>query len=116
MASNASRGAYYKARSKKWIQKQGFQVADMEVLRTVWTPHGPVCTKRDTFGSDLMYMTKAVVVFVQVKGGMKPLSTLVKDAARTFGRYAFAEHCRQELHVWRPRAKQPEVVAMLHAT
>ena len=111
MASNATRGAYYKARSKRWLQKEGFQVADMELVRTVFTPYGQIYTKRDQFSSDLMYLTKDIVVFVQVKGGMKPLSTLVKDAARSFAKHEFPEHSRQELHVWRPRARKPEVVA-----
>ena len=111
MASNSSRGAYGKARSKKYLQQQGFQVADMEFVRTVWTPRGPICTKKDQFGSDLQYLTKSIVVFVQVKYGTKPLSTLVKEAARAFANYEFPEHSRQELHVWRPRARKPEVVA-----
>ena len=113
---NARRGAYWKARSKRHLQMLGFQVFDMEIMRTVWTPCGPVCTKKDQAGSDLMYFTKSVVVFCQVKGGMKPLSTLIKDAARSFANYEFPEHSRQELHVWRPRARQPEVVAMWPTT
>jgi hypothetical protein len=110
MASNASRGAHYKARSKKYLQRQGFQVADMETLRTIWTVGGPVCVKRDAFGSDLMYLTKEIVVFVQVKGGLKALTTLIKDARRAFDAHAFPVHTRQELHVWRPFSRQPEIV------
>jgi len=107
--SNSARGAAWKARSKKWLQAQGLSVADMELVRTVHTPNGTFPTKRDQFGSDLLYLADDVVVFVQVKGGGKPMSTLVLEAQRAFDEQVFPLHSRRELHVWRPRARAPEI-------
>lgn len=109
MPSNATRGAYYKARSKRHLERQGFTVFDMEIQRVVYTPAGMLPTKRDQLGSDIAYLTKDIVVFVQVKGGSRLLSVLIREARRAFERYEFPQHSRQELHVWRPRARRPDV-------
>ena len=110
MPSNASRGAYWKARSKKWLLEQGFLVADMEIQRTVWGGGLMIPTKKDQWGADLMYSDGVVFVHVQVKGGLKPTSTLLKAAQRGFDAFRFPTHSRRELHVWRPRARVPEIV------
>ena len=73
MPSSAKIGAYYKTRSRKWLEARGWQVADMEVVRTVWTRrHSALksfAIKRDQFGSDLLAMDSTQCMFVQVKGG-----------------------------------------------
>lgn len=112
MISNAKRGAYWKARSKCYLERQGFDVADMELVRTVFTPAGMMIpTKRDQFGSDLAFLAKDVVVFVQVKGGVKPSKTLIREAKRGFEPYRFPVCSRREVHIWRFRARHPEIVA-----
>jgi len=110
MASNSSRGAHYKARSKKWCLKQGYPVAHMELVRVVRTSEGTFPTKRDQWGADLQYLTSAGAVLVQVKGGGKPLVTLVKEAQAAFDAHAFPASVRLEVHVWRPRARAPEII------
>ena len=110
MASNSSRGAYYKTRSKDWLLKRGYPVADMEIVRTNHTPNGVFSTKKDQWGSDLVYMDALDVVFVQTKGGGKPTATLIKDAEEAFGEVKWATHSRRELHIWRPRKRAPEVI------
>ena len=112
MASNASRGAAAKARSKRWIQAQGFEPFDMEIQRVVFTPNGMIPTKRDQLGSDLGYCTEDIVVFVQVKSGARRIAELLREARKAFSKYRFPRHSRQELHVWRPRARQPEVIVL----
>ena len=109
MASNAQRGAHYKARSKKWLQQQGYQVGDMELLRIIFTPNGMVPTKRDQWASDLIAQRadEDAVLFVQVKGGKK---ASVAEAKRKFHEHAFARCTRRVIHVWRPYASQPEVI------
>lgn len=108
--SSARRGGYWKARSKRWLERRGFPVADMEIVRTIFTRGRLIGIKRDQWGADLMYATPLVFVLVQVKGGAKPTSTLTKQALREFEKHRFPRHSRRELHVWRPRAHVPEVV------
>jgi hypothetical protein len=111
MPSSSARGAHYKSRSKKWLLVQGYSVADMELVRVVHTSDGVFPTKRDQWGSDLAYfdLDAGVVVFVQVKGGGKPLVSLQKEAHKAFNEHHFPQHSRQELHVWRRMARAPEI-------
>lgn len=113
MTSNASRGAAWKARSKRWLERQGHVVFDMEKQYVVYAPNGMVPVKRDQLGADVGYLDlkKNRVVFVQVKGGAKPTSTLLLAARRAFDEYEFPKKAaRLELHVWRPMAREPEVI------
>lgn len=111
MPSNAESGARYKARSKKWLQERGHAVADMELIRTVFKRDGVVFTKRDQLGADLLYIDLRAdrVVFVQVKGGLKPVKDLIASARRGFDGFALPTTARKEVHVWQPRARVPIV-------
>lgn len=111
MPSNAQRGAAAKARSKKWALRHGYPVADMELVRVVYTPVGPMPKKKDQLGSDLLYLAPDGVVFLQVKGGAKPTATFLRQAQQEFDEHKFPAACRLELHVWRPRARAPEIIA-----
>lgn len=108
--SRSALGAHYKTRSRDWLQKHGFTVFDMELVRTNFTPMGPVRTKRDQLGADLGYLADDVVVFVQVKGGLASSASLTKAAAKRFADFRFPIYCRRELHIWRRRAHDPQVV------
>lgn len=110
MASNVSRGAAAKARSKKLLLKCGYTVWDMEINRIVYTPNGPVPTKRDQLGADLGAMGDEGVFFVQVKSGGKPTSTLLAEAQKAFDQHRFTNDVRCYLHVWRFGARVPEVL------
>lgn len=109
MPSNADRGARWKARSKKWLEQQGKTVFHMELHRVNFTRHGMIPTKRDQLGADLGYLDHNVVVFVQVKGGLRPQSTLWAEAKEAFSNYRWPRFSRRELHVWRPFASSPEI-------
>ena len=99
MASNASRGAAAKARTKKWLQECGYLVADMEKMYFIWTPKGRIPVKRDQLGADLLALLPAVglrftgpypfrsdVVFVQVTNPASRPMRLTKLE------YTFAAH------------------------
>lgn len=110
MASSSDRGARYKKRSKDWCKKLGYPVADMELVRVVRTLNGTFPTKRDQWGADLQYLTAAGATLLQVKGGGKPSITLLKEAQEAFDAHAFPASVRLEVHIWRPRARLPEVL------
>ena len=110
--SNVSRGAYYKARTRKWLERGGWQVADLEVVRWVGFPKRfPV--KRDQFGADLLalHTTGLGVWFVQVKGG-KSATGNFPEARRAFARFTFPPTCRPVVIAWTPRAREPRIVDM----
>lgn len=126
----AKKGAYYKARSKEWLEnKTGkndkgiepdaprdasrpqYQVADMEVVKTIFTPRGKMSIKRDQLGSDLLYLDldDGTVAFLQVKSGDESDARLNRDALKGFAPHRFPVHSKQVVHIWRRGAKKPLV-------
>lgn len=112
MASAAEKGAYYKGRTRRWLEANGYQVWDMEIVRWVTHPDGqrfPI--KRDQMGADLGAMNREEIVFVQVKGGVYGRTQLAKARAE-FARFAFPPGTKQWVVLWTPRARQPEIVVV----
>lgn len=111
MASNSSRGAYYKKRTKAWLIAKGYQVAALEVVRWVYRPgRPPMPVKRDQFGSDLLAMNAIEILFVQVKGGKAAIGGTFPDARRKFAEHVFPPGARRIVVGWPPRARRPRVV------
>ena len=111
MASNASRGAAAKSKTKKWLEARGYQVAYLEVVRFIWRPDGPpMPVKRDQFGSDLLAMNADQFVFVQVKSGKSAEGGTFPQARREFAKHVFAAGTRRAIIAWPFRARQPRVV------
>ena len=115
--SNASRGAYYKGRTRKWLEGLGYQVADLEVVRWIHKPSGErIPVKRDQFGSDLLAMNIDGFVFVQVKSGR--VTGNFPEAARKFAAVIWPElvwpstAVKRWVVAWAPRARQPRVIEM----
>ena len=108
MRSAAAKGSYWKARTVKWLEARGYQVAYLERMFFVWTPKGQIATKRDQFASDLLAMNGDEIVFVQVKGGESRRDGLAA-ARRKFAAFAFPRGTKQWLVLWAPKARQPEI-------
>ena len=90
----------------------------MEIVRIIRKGPMLIPVKRDQLGADLAYFETSGqtadgrVVFLQVKGGGRPRATLIAEAAEGFGKHRFPALSRRELHIWRPFAREPEVVDM----
>ena len=128
MASNASRGAAAKARTKKFLQARGYQVADMEKVFYIFTPKGRIPTKRDQLGADLLAVPPihhatvhepltedgyGKTLFVQCKSGKSAIGGTFPDARRKFAEFSFSPaHTAQVVIEWPPRARQPRIVEM----
>ena len=108
MISSAKRGAYYKSRTRRWLEQRGWQVADMEVVRWVGAAER-VPVKRDQFGSDLLAMDSQRVVFIQVKGGKTAVGNF-PAARRAFEAHVFPPGTRRWVVAWTPRAREPRIV------
>jgi hypothetical protein len=109
--SNASRGSYYKARSKRWLIARGWQVADMEIVRWIYRPgHPQMPVKRDQFASDLLAVSADAVVFIQVKGGESARGGTFPAARRAFAAFTFPAFVEQWVMAWAPRAREPRIV------
>lgn len=118
--SAVAKGSYYKARTKRWLEGEGYQVAFLERMMLLHIPEKladdgtlreaarQLPIKRDQFGSDLLAVRRDAVVFVQVKLGRKD----VWDALREFARYEWPDTpaVKRWVVCWEKGAKTPEVV------
>jgi hypothetical protein len=107
--SAVAKGQYWKGRTKKWLEAQGYQVAFLERVLWLQTARGRIPIKRDQFASDLLAVNLDEVIFVQVKGGVSRRTQLA--AARLeFAKFAFPAGTQQWIVCWAPRARLPEVI------
>src|SRR5215831_8611271 len=111
MPSAVAKGQYWKARTKRFLEAQGYQVAFLERVLWVHAPQGRLPVKRDQFASDLLAVNATTVIFVQVKGGVSRGSHLAA-ARQAFAAYAFPAGTQQWLVLWAPRARHPEVIVV----
>lgn len=111
--SSARRGAYYKARTKRWLIAQGWQVADMEVMRSVYLAgREPFFVKHDQFASDLVAIRPTTIVFIQVKGGKRAQIGNFPAARRAFAAYPWPPFVKRWVIAWPLRAREPRIVEM----
>lgn len=111
MASNASRGAAAKNRTRKWLTERGYTVFDLEIVRTVWKAGRPAFSvKRDQLGADLGAIGHNVVLFVQVKSGLSAAGGTFPQARREFAKYQFPAATRQIIVAWAPRTRAPRIL------
>lgn len=110
MATNVSRGAAAKARTKKWLLAVGYQVADLEKVHWIFTPGGRMPIKRDQLGADLLAVSSTAVVFVQVKSGESARTGTFPAARRAFEVFTFPASVQLWIVAWPPRARAPRVV------
>jgi hypothetical protein len=108
VSSAAAKGAYYKLRTKRFLEAQGYQVGFLERVLFIHTAKGRVPIKRDQFGSDLLALNATRIVFVQVKGGRSRHDQLAA-ARRAFAAFAFPPGTEQWIVLWAPRARRPEI-------
>ncbi len=110
MASNVSRGAAFKGKTKKWLTERGYQVANLEEVRWIFTLRGRMPIKRDQFASDLLAVGHGTIVFVQVKSGTSARGGTFPAARREFAKFAFPDCARQLIVAWPPLARAPRLV------
>lgn len=109
--SHVAKGSYFKARSRRFLESAGYQIAEMELLRGVRTPRGMVFVKKDQWGADVAGKNAEHIVFVQVKSVGLGRSISLSAAKRAFVAAGPWPPCtRRVIHVWRHRVHAPEVI------
>ena len=106
-ASAVAKGNRAKARTKRWLEAQGYAVAHMERMFFIWTPKGKIATKKDQFASDLLAIRADMPdTYIQVKLGAPSRPRTV----RNFREFPFSrQHVRLWLVVWQVRGRAPRV-------
>ncbi len=111
MPSTTARGAQAKARTKRWLERQGYEVGVLEVSRIVYTPRGMIAVKHDQWASDLIAQKadEDAVLFIQVQRLERSSRTRARRQ-RDFAAHAFARCTRRIIVSWKPFAREPEVI------
>lgn len=111
MASNASRGAAAKNKTRKWLTDRGYTVGDLEITRNIWKGGRLAFSiKKDQWASDLLAVGHDVVLFVQVKSGISAKGGTFPAARREFATFRFPSHTRQIIVAWVPQARLPRII------
>lgn len=111
MASNASKGALAKNKTRKWLTDRRYTVLDLEIVRTVWKAGRPAFSiKKDQMASDLLAIGHNTVIFVQVKSGISAKGGTFPSARREFATFTFPDTTRRIIVAWPPLARVPRLV------
>ena len=106
--TNKQKGNYYQLKTRKWYEKEGYDVYPLEMARSIFTPKGMVYVKKDILASDFVAVNGEEMVFIQSKTNKNDVAAGVKE----FHKYKFPTDCSHIKKVvvrWEVRAKEPTV-------
>ncbi len=112
MASNASRGNYYKRKTREYYEKLGYTVQLTEFMCATVIKGRCFYRKIDIFGSDGIAMNGEEIIFWNAKSTIqanKGISDMKKKGADEFKKFPFPATVKCQLVIWEPR-KKPIIV------
>ena len=65
--NKVKKGNYYRLKTKKWFEKEGYVVEVAEKNQRIWTKKGVIFIKKDLWGADLIAKNKFEMIFIQCK-------------------------------------------------
>ncbi len=111
MASNSSRGNYYKKRSKEYYESLGYTVQITEFMCATAIKGRCFYRKIDIFGSDGIAMNGKELIFWNSKavtGDRRYVSDAIREGTAEFDKYPFPSDAKLQLVIWEPR-KDPVI-------
>lgn len=108
MASNSSRGNYYKRKTKEYYESLGYTVQLTEFMCGMVIGGRCIYRKIDIFGSDGMAMNGKELIFwnsKSVTGETRYISDAIRTGTREFEKYPFPPDTKRQLVIWEPRKK-----------
>lgn len=101
-----SRGDYYRWKTKKWFQKNGYSVEYVEVYRRIVKDGKVLLLKKDLFGADMIAMNGQEIVFANSVLYKKNIAKHVKE----FEKYPFPDCVERWVVVWEKGKREPDIV------
>ena len=111
-----AKGNYYKYKTKKFFEEQGYSVDFLERTYRVYAKGKLIPVKKDVFASDVLAMGNGEIIFVQVKGGKSTTGINIKKAIEEFNKYPFPDYVKRIIVIWRERAREPELLEVNNET
>lgn len=110
MASNSSRGNYYKRKTKEYYEKLGFTVQLTEFMCATVIKGRCFYRKIDIFGSDGIAMNGKEIIFWNSKSTISNRMAQEKSGGKKdFNQFPFPACVKRQLVIWEPR-KQPIII------
>ncbi len=106
----ANKGNYYKTKTKKWFEKEGYFSEYLEKNQRIFTKGKVIFIKRDTAGADGFAMNEDRIIFWQCKLNHGHIA----DAVKVFNQFPFPKCVERWIVVWVPRAREPEIIEVEH--
>jgi len=106
MANKIQRGNYYRLKTKKWFEKEGYLVENLEKSQRIFTKKGVIFIKKDIWGSDLIAKNNKEIIFIQVKSNRTDINKGIKEIEGT----VWPEFIKRVIVIWEPRAREPEII------
>lgn len=105
-----NKGNYYKHKTKKFLENQGFCCEYLEKLQRIYSKGQLIWVKHDLFASDLLAMDGKKIIFIQVKSGKRTTGINIKKAIENFDKYPFPDFVDRWIVIWYEREKEPEII------
>lgn len=100
------KGNYYKYKTKKFFEKEGYICEYLERLQRIYKNGKVIYIKKDTFGADIIAMNENEICFIQSKLGKKNIDKGIKE----FQKYPYPKFVRRILVVWEKKKREPEII------
>lgn len=106
MASNSSRGNYYKRKTREYYEKLGYTVQLTEFMCATVIKGRCFYRKIDIFGSDGISMNGKEIIFWNSKSTISGRMSQEKSGGKKdFSKYPFPPCVKRQLVIWEPRKK-----------
>jgi len=104
-----SKGDYYKAKTKRWFEKQGYWCEYLERVRRVWNEKKkePIYIKQDIAGADGLAMNGKEIIFWNSKSGR---GVNILRAVKKFSEYPYPDFVKRWIIIWKERQKEPRII------
>ena len=97
------KGSYYRLKTKKWYEAQGYEVSNAEVTKMAFFSGKLVPIRKDIFGADLIAMNGKEILFIQSKTHHTDMS----KGAKEFEKFPFPKSVKRLVIRWEPRSRFP---------
>ena len=108
MVNKVKKGNYYRLRTRKFLEKEGYKVYVLENRQRIFTPKGIIFVARDIAGADLMGMNGKEIIFIQVKSNKVDSTKGIKELSA----HPYPKNIKKWVVYWQPRSREPEITEL----
>ena len=102
----ANKGNYYKTKTKKWLEADGYVVEYLEKLQHIFTKGKVIYIKRDLLAADGLAINDTEFI---LWNSITNRGDIAKHIKR-FKEYPCPAFIKRYIILWEPRAREPELI------